>query len=163
MLKGVTRLRRCRRAPRPCPISSARRCSGCAKPIIFPCPISPSNRASPNRSSARLSATKPIPRWRRSGAFRRLSTSRSSACCRRPTTALSWKNPRAATPRSSCRRMASAGSPLSAGSRRSNGCSGMMFAADPGGVLESDAHQRGSVENLSVSEGEFEVEVGGAD
>ncbi len=35
-------------------------------------------------------------------------------------------------------------------------------AADPGGVLESDAHQRGSVENLSVSEGEFEVEVGGA-
>jgi len=36
------------------------------------------------------------------------------------------------------------------------------FSADPGGVLESEAHQRGSVESLSVSEGELEVEVGGA-
>src|SRR3984893_15646054 len=36
------------------------------------------------------------------------------------------------------------------------------FLADPGGVLESEAHQRGSVESLSVSEGELEVEVGGA-
>ncbi|HEY8033446.1 MAG TPA: XRE family transcriptional regulator [Methylocella sp.] len=35
------------------------------------------------------------------------------------------------------------------------------FSADPGGVLESEAHQRGSVESLSVSEGELEVEVGG--
>jgi transcriptional regulator with XRE-family HTH domain len=35
------------------------------------------------------------------------------------------------------------------------------FAADPGGVLESDAHQRGSVEHLSVSAGELEVVVGG--
>ena len=33
--------------------------------------------------------------------------------------------------------------------------------AEPGGVLDSDAHQRGSIENLSVIEGEFEVEVGG--
>ncbi len=33
--------------------------------------------------------------------------------------------------------------------------------ADSGGVLDSDAHQRGSVECLSVLEGEFEVEVGG--
>ena len=33
--------------------------------------------------------------------------------------------------------------------------------SEPGGVLESDAHQRGSVECLSVLEGEFEVEVGG--
>ncbi|MDJ1158510.1 XRE family transcriptional regulator [Chelatococcus sp. SYSU_G07232] len=33
--------------------------------------------------------------------------------------------------------------------------------AEPGAVLESDAHQRGSVESLSVLEGEFEVEVGG--
>jgi XRE family transcriptional regulator, regulator of sulfur utilization len=33
--------------------------------------------------------------------------------------------------------------------------------SDPGGVLDSDGHQRGSVECLSVSEGEFEVEVGG--
>jgi XRE family transcriptional regulator, regulator of sulfur utilization len=33
-------------------------------------------------------------------------------------------------------------------------------SADPGGVLESDAHQRGSVECLSVLEGEFDVEVG---
>lgn len=33
--------------------------------------------------------------------------------------------------------------------------------AEPGGVLESEAHQRGSVESLSVMEGEFEVEVGG--
>jgi transcriptional regulator with XRE-family HTH domain len=36
------------------------------------------------------------------------------------------------------------------------------FAADPGGVLESEAHQRGSVESLSISEGELEVEVCGA-
>lgn len=35
------------------------------------------------------------------------------------------------------------------------------LSADPGGVLESDAHQRGSVESLSVTEGELEVEVGG--
>lgn len=34
--------------------------------------------------------------------------------------------------------------------------------ADPGGVLDSDPHQRGSVESLSVSEGVFEVEVSGA-
>jgi XRE family transcriptional regulator, regulator of sulfur utilization len=33
--------------------------------------------------------------------------------------------------------------------------------SDPGGVLDSDSHQRGSVECLSVLEGEFEVEVGG--
>jgi transcriptional regulator with XRE-family HTH domain len=35
------------------------------------------------------------------------------------------------------------------------------LSADPGGVLESEAHQRGSVESLSVREGELEVEVGG--
>ena len=35
------------------------------------------------------------------------------------------------------------------------------FRAEPGGVLESDAHQRGSVECLSVLEGELEVEVSG--
>lgn len=33
--------------------------------------------------------------------------------------------------------------------------------AEPGGVLDSDPHQRGSVENLSVIRGAFEVEVGG--
>lgn len=33
--------------------------------------------------------------------------------------------------------------------------------AEPGGVLDSDAHQRGSVESLSVIAGAFEVEVGG--
>jgi transcriptional regulator with XRE-family HTH domain len=33
--------------------------------------------------------------------------------------------------------------------------------AEPGAVLDSDAHQRGSVENLSVIKGAFEVEVGG--
>lgn len=33
--------------------------------------------------------------------------------------------------------------------------------AEPGAVLDSDAHQRGSVENLSVISGAFEVEVGG--
>jgi len=33
--------------------------------------------------------------------------------------------------------------------------------ASPGGFLDSDAHQRGSVECLSVLEGEFEVEIGG--
>ena len=35
------------------------------------------------------------------------------------------------------------------------------FQADPGGVLESDAHQRGSIECLSVLSGELEVEVAG--
>jgi transcriptional regulator with XRE-family HTH domain len=35
------------------------------------------------------------------------------------------------------------------------------FTAEPGGVLESEAHQRGSVESLSVREGELEVEVAG--
>jgi len=34
--------------------------------------------------------------------------------------------------------------------------------AEPGALLESDAHQRGSVECLSVIEGELEVEVGDA-
>jgi transcriptional regulator with XRE-family HTH domain len=33
--------------------------------------------------------------------------------------------------------------------------------AQPGGVLESDAHQRGSIESLSVISGEMEVEVAG--
>ena len=33
--------------------------------------------------------------------------------------------------------------------------------SEPGGVLDSEAHQRGSVECLSVIEGDFEVEVGG--
>jgi transcriptional regulator with XRE-family HTH domain len=33
--------------------------------------------------------------------------------------------------------------------------------AQPGGVLDSDGHQRGSVECLSVSAGEFAVDVGG--
>jgi len=36
------------------------------------------------------------------------------------------------------------------------------FQADPGGVLESSAHARGSVECLSVLDGELEVDVGGA-
>jgi transcriptional regulator with XRE-family HTH domain len=35
------------------------------------------------------------------------------------------------------------------------------FHAEPGGVLESDAHQRGSVECLSILAGEVEVEVAG--
>ncbi|WP_034998004.1 helix-turn-helix domain-containing protein [Beijerinckia mobilis] len=35
------------------------------------------------------------------------------------------------------------------------------FAADPGGILESEAHQRGSVESVSVNEGELDIEVGG--
>ncbi|ACK49919.1 transcriptional regulator, XRE family [Methylocella silvestris BL2] len=35
------------------------------------------------------------------------------------------------------------------------------FSAEPGGALESEAHQRGSVESLSISEGELEVEVAG--
>jgi XRE family transcriptional regulator, regulator of sulfur utilization len=33
--------------------------------------------------------------------------------------------------------------------------------AEAGGILESDAHQRGSIECLSVLDGEMEVEVGG--
>jgi XRE family transcriptional regulator, regulator of sulfur utilization len=36
------------------------------------------------------------------------------------------------------------------------------FQAQPGGQLESEAHQRGSVESLSVMDGELEVEVAGA-
>ena len=32
--------------------------------------------------------------------------------------------------------------------------------AEPGGVLESEGHQRGSVECLTVQAGEFEVEAG---
>jgi XRE family transcriptional regulator, regulator of sulfur utilization len=35
------------------------------------------------------------------------------------------------------------------------------FIAESGGTLESDAHQRGSIECLSVLSGELEVEVGG--
>src|SRR5262245_38230374 len=35
------------------------------------------------------------------------------------------------------------------------------FHADPGGVLESDAHQRGSIESLSILSGAVEVEVAG--
>jgi transcriptional regulator with XRE-family HTH domain len=35
------------------------------------------------------------------------------------------------------------------------------FSAEPGGVLESDAHQPGAVESLSVIEGELQVEVAG--
>jgi len=35
------------------------------------------------------------------------------------------------------------------------------FSADPGGILDSEAHQRGSVECLSVNLGEVEVEVAG--
>ncbi len=34
------------------------------------------------------------------------------------------------------------------------------FTAEPGGVLDSDGHQRGSVESLSVLEGTLEVSVG---
>ncbi len=33
--------------------------------------------------------------------------------------------------------------------------------SEPGGVLDSEGHQRGSIENLSVISGEFEVAVGG--
>jgi transcriptional regulator with XRE-family HTH domain len=36
------------------------------------------------------------------------------------------------------------------------------FQAEPGGMLESDAHQRGSIECLSVIEGELDVEVAGS-
>jgi transcriptional regulator with XRE-family HTH domain len=35
------------------------------------------------------------------------------------------------------------------------------FMAEPGGTLESDPHQRGSIESLSLIEGELEVEVAG--
>ena len=35
------------------------------------------------------------------------------------------------------------------------------FHGEPGGVLESDPHQRGSIESLSILSGELEVEVGG--
>jgi transcriptional regulator with XRE-family HTH domain len=35
------------------------------------------------------------------------------------------------------------------------------FFAEPGGVLESEAHQRGAVESLTVIQGELHVEIGG--
>src|SRR5579885_2321518 len=35
------------------------------------------------------------------------------------------------------------------------------FRAEPGGVLESEAHQRGSIECLSLIDGELDVEVAG--
>jgi transcriptional regulator with XRE-family HTH domain len=35
------------------------------------------------------------------------------------------------------------------------------FSAEPGGLLESEAHQPGSIECLSLLEGELEIEVGG--
>ncbi len=35
------------------------------------------------------------------------------------------------------------------------------FHADAGGVLDSDPHQRGSVESVSVISGELEIEIGG--
>jgi transcriptional regulator with XRE-family HTH domain len=35
------------------------------------------------------------------------------------------------------------------------------FFAEPGGVLESEAHQRGAVESLTVIQGELQVEIGG--
>ena len=35
------------------------------------------------------------------------------------------------------------------------------FEAEPGGVLESEAHQDGSIENLSVIDGELEIQVDG--
>ena len=35
------------------------------------------------------------------------------------------------------------------------------FRGEPGGALESDAHQRGSIESLSILSGEIEVEVAG--
>jgi transcriptional regulator with XRE-family HTH domain len=35
------------------------------------------------------------------------------------------------------------------------------FHAEPGGVLESDPHQRGSIESLSILSGAVEVDVGG--
>jgi XRE family transcriptional regulator, regulator of sulfur utilization len=36
------------------------------------------------------------------------------------------------------------------------------FRAEPGGLLESDPHQRGSIESLSILDGELEVEVAGS-
>ncbi len=48
-----------------------------------------------------------------------------------------------------------------AGSKPSNGCNGTGFHAEAGGALASDPHQRGSVECLSVTDGELEVEVAG--
>ena len=46
--------------------------------------------------------------------------------------------------------------------RRVEDVSVKTISADPGGVLELEAHQRGSVESLSVSEGELKIEVGSA-
>ena len=106
-------------------------------------------------------ATRPTRRWPRSGGSARRSTSRSSACWPPSTTSPSSRSRRAPTRRSWSPTTARCACPSSVGSRPSSGCNGTTSASDPGGVLDSDAHQRGSVEHLSVLEGEFEVEVAG--
>ena len=65
------------------------------------------------------------------------------------------------TRRSSSPTTARCGSPSSAGSRPSSGCNGTTSPPIPAACSIPTAHQRGSVECLSVLEGEFEVEVGG--
>lgn len=82
-------------------------------------------------------------------------------CCRRPRTNRSSRRRPRAIRRSWSPTTAAAAWRSSAGSRPSNGCNGTIFRAAPGGTLESEAHQRGSVESLSVLEGELEVEVAG--
>ena len=73
----------------------------------------------------------------------------------------SSKNRHAAIRRSWSPTTANAALKSLAGSKPSNGCNGTGFRRSPAGRSASDPHQRGSVECLSVTDGELEVEVAG--
>ena len=126
-------------------------CSGCARPITCRCPNFPSNPASPSRSSARSSATRPIRRWPRSGVWRRRWTSPSNGCLRdSDDSPFIEKLSRGDTPilvsdDGKCRLA------ITGWIKTVEWLQCYDFSADPGGVLESDAHQRGAVECLSPS------------
>jgi len=77
-IEGTTKSKRWKPAQLPYRISLAKRYNVCVRPIIFRCPISPSNRALPNRSLVRSSAMRPTRLLPRSGAFRKPSMSRSN-------------------------------------------------------------------------------------
>ena len=79
-IEGRDKARHWRRVRSRFPASSARPSSACARPITCRFPNFPSSPASPNRSSARSSATRPIRHSPPSGGWRRRSMCRSSAC-----------------------------------------------------------------------------------
>ena len=95
--------------------------------------------------------------WRLSQALD-VSIERVLACRRGG--ALHREDRAGATRRSWCPRTARCGSPSSAGSRPSNGCSGTTSSPNRAACWNPTRHQRGSIECLSVISGEIEVEVG---